>query len=111
MAEVKISQLLNIQRRYLRSTQLERDFRDPNALQGYVVTKQARQSLDRISEGLDAKSGQRAWRITGDYGSGKSSFALLLAHLFAGRDSNLPPQIRKSLDLTKLRKNAVGPQP
>lgn len=108
MAEVKIFQLLNIQRRYLRSTQLERDFRDPTALQGYVVTKQARQSLDRIAEGLDAKSGQRAWRITGDYGSGKSSFALLLAHLFAGRDSNLPPQIRRSLDLTNLRRNAVS---
>jgi hypothetical protein len=108
MAELKISQLLNIQRRYLRSTQLERDFRDPNALQGYVVTTQARQSLDRIAEGLDTKSGQRAWRITGDYGSGKSSFALLLAHLFAGHDSNLPPQIRRSLDLTKLRKNAVN---
>ena len=108
MAEVKISQLLNIQRRYLRSTQLERDFRDPNALQGYVVTTQARQSLDRIAEGLDTKSGQRAWRITGDYGSGKSSFALLLALLFAGHDSNLPPQIRKSLDLSKLRRNEVN---
>lgn len=108
MDEVKISQLLNIQRRYLRSTQLERDFRDPNALQGYVVTAQARQSLDRIVEGLDSKSGQRAWRITGDYGSGKSSFALLLAHLFAGHDSNLPPQIRKSLDLSALRRNEVS---
>ena len=108
MAEIRISQLLNIQRRYLRSTQLERDFRDPNALQGYVVTTQARQSLERIAEGSDAKSGQRAWRITGDYGSGKSSFALLLAHLFAGHDSNLPPQIRKSLDLTRLRRNAVS---
>lgn len=108
MAEVKISQLLNIQRRYLRSTQLERDFRDPDTLQGYLVTTQARQSLERIAEGSDAKSGQRAWRITGDYGSGKSSFALLLAHLFAGHASNLPPQIRRSLDLTRLRRNAVS---
>ena len=108
MVDVKIAQLLNIQRRYLRSTQLERDFHDPNALQGYVVTTQARQSLERIAEGSDAKSGQRAWRITGDYGSGKSSFALLLAHLFAGRDSNLPPQIRKALDLSTLRRNQVS---
>ena len=108
MAEVKIFQLLNIQRRFLRSAQLERDFRDPNALQGYVVTTQARQSFERIVEGLDAKSGQRAWRITGNYGSGKSSFALLLAHLFAGHDSKLPSQIRKSLDLTKLRKSAAN---
>lgn len=108
MVEVKIAQLLNIQRRYLRSTQLERDFRDPNALQGYVITTQARQSFERIAEGSDARSGQRAWRITGDYGSGKSSFALLLAHLFAGHDSNLPPQITRSLDLSRLRRNAVS---
>jgi hypothetical protein len=108
MGDLKISQLLNIQRRFLRSTQLERDFRDPNALQGYVVTTQAKQSFERISEGLNAQSGQRAWRITGDYGSGKSSFALLLAHLFAGRDSNLPSQIRKSLDLGKFHKGHLG---
>ena len=56
----KISELLNIQRRFLRSAQLERDFRDPNALQGYVVTPQARASFERISEGLGNKSGQRA---------------------------------------------------
>jgi len=104
MSEIKISQLLNIQKRFLRSTQLDRDFYDPSALQGYVVTPQAQQSFSRIAEGLETKSGQRAWRITGDYGSGKSSFALLLAQLFSGKDSNLPPQIRKSLDLTRIRK-------
>jgi hypothetical protein len=105
MDDVKISQVLNIERRYLRSTQLERDFRDENALQGYVVTAQAKQSFDRVAEGLNEKSGQRAWRITGDYGSGKSSFALLIAHLFSGKDSELPPQISKSLDLENLRQN------
>jgi hypothetical protein len=107
MADVKISQLLNIQRRFLRSAQLERDFHDPAALQGYVVTTQTRQSFDRIVEGLDTKSGQRAWRITGDYGSGKSSFALLLAQLFSGKDSDLPPQIRRRLDLSKVRKAGI----
>jgi hypothetical protein len=107
MADVKISQLLNIQRRFLRSAQLERDFHDPAALQGYVVTTQTRQSFGRIVEGLDIKSGQRAWRITGDYGSGKSSFALLLAQLFSGKDSDLPPQIRKCLDLSKVRRAGI----
>lgn len=107
MTDVKISKLLNIQRRFLRSAQLERDFHDPAALQGYVVTTQTRQSFDRIVEGLDIKSGQRAWRITGDYGSGKSSFALLLAQLFSGKDSDLPPQIRKCLDLSKIRQSRI----
>ena len=105
MADSKIADLFNIQRRFLRSAHLERDFRDPSALEGYVVTTQIQQHLDRIATGLDKKSGQRAWRITGDYGSGKSSFALLLAHLLAGRDSDLPSQLRKSIDLTKVREN------
>ncbi|MDB6057678.1 MAG: hypothetical protein JWO95_1522 [Verrucomicrobiales bacterium] len=104
MSEHKISKMFNIQRRFLRSAHLERDFRDPSALQGYVVTRHIADNLSRISEGLSPKSGQRAWRITGDYGSGKSSFALLLAHLFAGKDSELPPQLRKVIDLSQVRK-------
>lgn len=100
-----IADLFNIQRRFLRSAHLERDFRDPAALEGYVVTPQIQQSLDRIATGLDDKSGQRAWRITGDYGSGKSSFALLLAHLFSGRDSDLPPVLRKSIDFAAIKQN------
>ena len=36
--------------------------------------------------------------MTGDYGSGKSSFALLLAHWFAGREKIFPPELRKAVD-------------
>ncbi len=35
--------------------------------------------------------------MTGDYGSGKSSFALLLAHWFAGREKIFPPELRKAV--------------
>ena len=83
----KTADLFQIQRRFLRSAHLERDFRDPSALEGYVVTRHITENLTRISDGLSPKSGQHAWRITGDYSSGKSSFALLLAHLFAGKES------------------------
>jgi hypothetical protein len=105
MSERKISELFNIQRRFLRSANLERDFRDPSALEGYIVTKPIAEHLNRIAKGLSANSGERAWRITGDYGSGKSSFALLLAHLFAGKEAELPPQLRKSLDLSAIKAN------
>src|SRR5207245_1649760 len=37
--------------------------------------------FSRIVQGFRPGSGHRAWRITGDYGTGKSSFALMLAHL------------------------------
>src|SRR4051794_19058519 len=105
MAPVRIADYIHIQRRFLRSAHLERDFRDPSALEGYVITRQIQQSLDRVATGLDQKSGQRAWRITGDYGSGKSSFALLLAHVLsnAGKESALPPTLRKALDLAKVK--------
>jgi hypothetical protein len=99
MAAPQIQSLLNIQRRFLRSTHLQRDFRDPAALDGYIVTDTARTHFQRIEAGLAPTSGQRAWRITGDYGSGKSSFALFLALFFAGKDSPLPPRLRRALDL------------
>ncbi|HEY1757084.1 MAG TPA: hypothetical protein VGG72_17045 [Bryobacteraceae bacterium] len=51
-----------------------------------------------MANGLKAKSGNRAWRMTGDYGSGKSSFALLLAHWFAGHDAKFPPPLRRAVD-------------
>jgi hypothetical protein len=89
MSDGKISDLLNVEGRFLRSAHLERDFRDPGMLSGYVVTDFARSSLARIAEGLKPGSGQRAWRVTGHYGAGKSSFALFLAHLVAGRETNL----------------------
>jgi hypothetical protein len=101
MSDGKIADILNVEGRFLRSANLERDFRDPAALSGYVVTDFARSSLARIAEGLKPGSGQRAWRVTGHYGAGKSSFALFLAHLVAGRESNLPPQVRSVTELGK----------
>lgn len=79
--------LFGIKRRFLRSTQLERDWHDPLALQDYVVTDYINENLNQIAAGLRPASGLRAWRITGDYGSGKSSFGLLLARLlYTGLD-------------------------
>jgi hypothetical protein len=101
MSEGKIADILNVEGKFLRSANLERDFRDPNALSGYVVTDFARSALTRIAEGLRPDSGRRAWRVTGHYGAGKSSFALFLAHLLSGRESNLPPQIRSVTELGK----------
>ncbi|OQB95066.1 MAG: hypothetical protein BWX84_00074 [Verrucomicrobia bacterium ADurb.Bin118] len=102
MAEKRIADLFHVRSRFLRSTQLERDFHDSAALDGYVRTSFIEDCCDRIVDGLRPKSGRRAWRVTGDYGSGKSSFALLLANALAGRDSELPPQLRRVIDIKKL---------
>lgn len=84
-----IASLFDVTPRYLRSTNLERDFHDPRALQHYVLTPHGRTCLNRLAAGLRPGSTQRAWRMTGNYGTGKSSFALFLAHWFSGSASRI----------------------
>ncbi|MBC6606950.1 hypothetical protein H8B13_08985 [Hymenobacter sp. BT188] len=98
MLDITIPQLFKVQGRFLRSTHLERDWNDPAALQDYVLTTHAKQNLTRLAAGLAPQSGLRAWRITGDYGSGKSSFALLLANVLSSRRLELPMALQNGLD-------------
>jgi hypothetical protein len=102
MHDKTISDLLNIKGRFLRSANIERDFQDPTAMEGYVITDFARSCLARVAHGLRPRSTERAWRMTGDYGSGKSSFGLLMARSFAPKDFGLPKQVRKEIDLKQL---------
>ena len=97
----RIANLFDIQKRFIRSTHLERDFDDHTALRGYVVTPPAQEGFERLLQGLNPKSGQRAWRVTGDYGTGKSSFALALAHLLSD-GGGLPQDVRKCVDFRSL---------
>ncbi len=102
MLETKISDLFETQSRFLRSIHLSRDFKDPSVLENYILTEQVRSIVKRIATGLTPNSGQRAWRITGDYGSGKSSFALVLAHLFSGKQPNLPSNLGNAVDFDQI---------
>lgn len=85
-----MSQVFQARPRFQRSVNIERDFNNEKSLAGYVLTDSAYNSLVRISDGLLAESGCKAWRITGDYGVGKSSFALLLASVVSGQAGALP---------------------
>ena len=78
-----IANLFHINPRFLRSIHLERDFSTPDGCTGYIPTDFTMSCLERLVEGLSTNSTRRAWRLTGDYGTGKSSFALFLAHLFS----------------------------
>ena len=82
-----IAELLNPPSRFMRSVQLDRDFDDAGALASYVVTPDVASAFQRVAEGLSSGSGRRAWRVTGDYGVGKSSFALVLAQLLSRPDA------------------------
>ncbi|RWP51059.1 hypothetical protein [Mesorhizobium sp.] len=92
-----IADLFNVPGRFLRSVQLEKDFHDPKALESYMVTPPMAIALTRIADGLREGSTRRAWRITGDYGVGKSAFALALAHLMAGSNSEDTARIADSI--------------
>lgn len=97
----RIADVFQVSSRFTRSVHLERDFRDPSVLQSYIVTPHAKGHLERLSEGLAATSTQRAWRITGDYGCGKSSFALAVAHALSGRHQS-SATVRRLVDFKKL---------
>jgi hypothetical protein len=90
-----IRDVFQIPTRYQRSIHLERDFYDLHALHDYVVTPTMVGSFQRVLDGLRRGSGRRAWRVTGDFGAGKSSFALVLAHLLQDWDSPHVSRIRK----------------
>ena len=77
---------LAISRRFLRSVNLARDSVTGKGLGGYIVTASARQALVRIGYGLSGSRTDRAFTLTGPYGSGKSSFALFLFHLLSSQD-------------------------
>ena len=105
MSQQHIASLYNISNRFLRSINLQRDFNDPNALSSYVLTGHALECLNRISEGTKDNSSQRAWRITGDYGSGKSNFALFLAQWLNGNEAKLPSSVRSLLNNEGINNN------
>ena len=78
---IPLSELFHVTSRFHRSVHLERDFYTKNALDGYVLTVTARETLRRVIAALDNESTSKAWTLTGPYGSGKSAFALFTAKL------------------------------
>ena len=92
---MQISSLLRIHPRFMRAVHLEHDIKDPNSSLGYILTPVAQQALERITTGFRTNSTQRAWRIAGDYGSGKTDFALALARIAEGCKDELPKDLRR----------------
>lgn len=88
--DAPFASILRIQPRHLRSVQLDRDFGDEGSTSHYVVTPFALSTLRRLAEGFREGSTARAWRLTGDYGTGKSSLALVLSRVAWGFDGGMP---------------------
>ena len=90
-----ISSLLRIHPRFMRSVHLERDSLDPSSSLGYILTPVGQQAIERITAGFLPHSTQRAWRISGDYGSGKTDLGLALARIAFGIKDELPKPLRR----------------
>ena len=95
---IPLSELFHVASRFHRSVHLERDFYTKNALDGYVLTVTARETLRRVIAALEDESTSKAWTLTGPYGSGKSAFALFIAKLL---DDSESPTTQGALNLLK----------
>lgn len=103
MDNIPLSDLFQIKGRFQRSVHLERDFYTENALDGYILTITARETLLRIISVLENEAISKAWSITGPYGSGKSAFALFTAKLLGNLDASTTKhalELLKHSDLT-----------
>lgn len=78
----KLADSISVAERFSRSINLERDIAIPEPLDGYIVTDKALDVLERFATTAAFGSAGGAWSITGPYGSGKSSLALLLADAY-----------------------------
>lgn len=68
-----------------RSVSLERDIYHGDTVEGYLPTSNSLSALKRIATTLETRGSQRAWRLVGPYGSGKSAFGLWIAQVLFGR--------------------------
>jgi hypothetical protein len=90
----KVSDLMRINPHFRRSVQIELDFADPGSTKSYVATEFVQNAFDRLSHAFADSSTARSWRITGDYGSGKSAFVLNLAKAACGLEREIPKGLR-----------------
>ncbi len=73
-----LAEHISVHGRFVRSANVERDADRTEPLDGYIVTACALDVVERIARTATAGQAGGAWSLTGPYGSGKSSLALLL---------------------------------
>ncbi len=78
-----LASLVHIRQAGVRSINVEQHLRRTGLAEGYILTAQAKRSLLRILDRAGGDAPQRAWTLTGPYGSGKSYFGLYLMNLLS----------------------------
>jgi hypothetical protein len=84
----RVIDFLTLGGRHTRSIALDRDLHDDSIVDGYLITPNAIGALKQVGENIAKGSAQRAWKIVGPYGSGKSALGVVLAQLMSGREKH-----------------------
>ncbi|MCT7995954.1 hypothetical protein [Laspinema olomoucense] len=95
-----LSNYFSLNCRYSRSINIERDLERAEALAGYILTERSLDALRRILTGFANPETNRAWTLTGVYGTGKSSFAQFLISACADRENHIRQQALTLLEST-----------
>ena len=79
---MSLADQIQVNTRYTRSINVERDRGSPSIVDAYLPTARSIDLLEGVAAALGRTDQPRAWSLVGPYGSGKSSFALFLHELF-----------------------------
>lgn len=101
-----LADVLRVRSQFARSANLERDAENVEPLDGYVVTARALDVVERVTAAALGTAGG-AWSITGPYGSGKSSLALLLDAAFGSPGRARECALTKISDASPAAKDEV----
>ena len=82
---MSLADKIEVNTRYTRSTNVERDRGSRSIIEAYLPTARGIGLLDDITAALGSDDQPRAWSLIGPYGSGKSSFALFLHELLGSK--------------------------
>ncbi len=82
MSEQTFAKIVSVKPRFGRSVSLERDFYSQISLDGYVLTTTSQHALGRLLQAFTSETSEKAFTLTGPYGTGKSTFALFAAKVF-----------------------------
>ncbi|NVK20675.1 MAG: hypothetical protein HWE30_18445 [Methylocystaceae bacterium] len=87
MPKDKLNHSVKVVSRFQRSIRVDTDMYDAEALEGYVCPPSASNALISISKQV-ASGPQRAFTLTGPFGGGKSSLAVVLGSLLGQKQDN-----------------------
>lgn len=93
-----LAERIQVNTRYTRSINVERDRGSTAIVDTYLPTFRSVDLLDTVSIAFEPRDQPRAWSLVGPYGSGKSSFALFLHELLG------PPSPTKTAAVKALAK-------